>query len=315
MKPAPPVTSSMRRIIASHGAAATVVSAGMRVAVTGASGFIGSSLVPELETRSHQVLAVPRESWAIPETFRGSDAVVHLANITHVSADENLLQRVNVDSTRRVAEAAASAGVRRLIYLSSIKASGDETFGRPFDGSETPAPQDAYGRAKCAAERALVEIAARTGMEAILVRPPLVYGPRVKAKFLMLMRAVARGWPLPLGAIRNRRSLVHVGNLADMIVCCVEARKLGGRTFVVSDRAPVSTPELCRAIGEALRRPARLFAVPAGVLELVPGTRALTRSLEVDDSAMRRELGWQPRISFEDGLRRTADWYQLKCPA
>ena len=287
----------------------------MRVAVTGASGFIGSSLVPELKTRSHQVLAVSRENWTHPESFLGSDAVVHLANIAHVSADESLLQRVNVDGTRRVAEAAANAGVRRLIYLSSIKASGDETFGRPFDGSEIPAPQDAYGRAKYAAERALAEIAARTGMEAILVRPPLVYGPRVKAKFLMLMRAVARGWPLPVDAIQNRRSVVHVGNLADMIVCCVEARKLGGRTFVVSDGAPLSTPELCRAIGEALRRPARLFAVPAGVLELVPGAKALTRSLEVDDSAMRRELGWWPKISLEEGLRRTADWYQLECAA
>jgi len=144
------------------------------------------------------------------------------------------------------------------------------------------------------------------------LRPPLVYGPHVKANFLALMRAIARGWPLPFSGIRNRRSVVHVENLADLIACSLETAKLALHACVVSDGPPVSTPELCRAIGNALGRPARLFRAPTALIELLPGGKSLTRSLEIDDSAM-RQLGWQPKISFEEGLRRTADWYRLEC--
>ena len=253
----------------------------MRVYVTGVSGFIGRSLEPALVARSHEIRA----------TIDGCDAVVHLANIAHTAANPADLQRVNVDGTRQQAEQAAAADVRRFVYLSSVKAA---------------APDDAYGRAKLAAERALAQV---SGPEVVVLRPPLVYGSGVKANFLALMRAIARGWPLPFASIENRRSLIYVGNLCDAIIRCLEAPQAAGRTYLVSDGLPVSTPQLCRALGDALGRPARLFPFPARLLELYPGLRRLTRSLEVDDSAIRSELGWRPPYTFEEGLRATAEWY------
>ena len=285
----------------------------MRVAVTGALGFVGSALEPALKRRGHEVRGISREALWTAEAYAGCDAVVHLANVAHTAAGEALLQRVNVEGTRHAAELAAGRGVKRFVYISSIKASGEQTAKWPFDGSETPAPRDAYGRAKLAAERALGEVSARTGMAAIVLRPPLVYGPRVRWKFLALMRAIARGWPLPLAAIRNRRSLLYVGNLADAIACCVEAKQVPGGALPVSDGQPVSTPELCDALGRALARPARLFALPAGVLGLLPGMKALTSSLELDDGRLRRELGWQAPVAFDEALARTAEWYRLEC--
>jgi len=285
----------------------------MRVAVTGARGFVGSTLEPALKHRGHEVRSLSRDAIWTAESYAGCEAVVHLANVAHAAAGEALLERVNVEGTRRAAEFAAARGVKRFVYISSIKASGEETTTRPFDGFETPAPRDAYGRAKLAAERALGEVSARTGMRAIVLRPPLVYGPRVKSKFLSLLRAVARGWPLPLAAIRNRRSLVYVGNLADAIARCMEAPQLPSGTLVVSDGQAVSTPELCRALGGALARPARLFSVPTVLLELLPGMKPLTRSLEVDDGLIRRELGWRAPLPFGEALSRTVEWYRLEC--
>jgi len=219
--------------------------------------------------------------------------VVHLANIAHTSAHPSELQRVNVEGTSAQAKAALAAGVRRFVYLSSIKAAQ---------------PDDAYGRAKAVAEQALLQL---QGLEAVILRPPLVYGPRVKANFLALMRAIDRGWPLPLANIRNRRSLVYVGNLAHAIIRCLEG-PAQGKTFAVSDGAPVSTPELCRAIGRALGRPARLFPFPPALLGLVPVAARLVQSQEADDRAIRAELGWRPPISFEEGLRRSAEWYRAQ---
>jgi len=220
------------------------------------------------------------------------DAVVHLANIAHTHASAAELRRVNVEGTIAQARAALAAGARRFLYLSSIKAAP---------------PVDAYGRAKSIAEHALLQA---QGLEAVILRPPLVYGPRVKANFLSLMRAIDGGWPLPFASIENRRSLVYVGNLCDAILRCLEARQATGRTYFVSDGVPVSTPQLCRALGAALQCPARLFPFPARLLELHPGLRRLTRSLEVDDSAIRQELNWRPPYTFEQGLRATAEWYR-----
>jgi len=255
----------------------------MRILVTGAGGFIGSHLRPALAAAGHELRTAPE----------GCDAVVHLANIAHTSASPAELHRVNVEGTIAQARAALAAGVRRFIYLSSIKAAQ---------------PEDAYGRAKSIAEQALLQM---EGLEAVILRPPLVYGPRVRANFLALMRAIDRGWPLPLASIENRRSLIYAGNLVDAIILCLD-RPAQGSTYDMTDGAPLSTPELCRAIGRVLGRPARLFPFPPALLGLVPGMARLVQSQVADDAAIRAELGWRPPFSFEEGLRRTAEWYRAQ---
>lgn len=253
----------------------------MRVHVTGASGFIGSHLCPALAAAGHELRA----------SVQGCHAVVHLANIAHVSASAAELHRVNVEGTIAQAQAALAAGARRFVYLSSTKAAQ---------------PDDAYGRAKSIAEQALLQL---EGLEAVILRPPLVYGARVKANFLALLRAIDRGWPLPLASIENRRSLIYAGNLADAILRCLEGAAQG-KTYAVSDGAAVSTPELCRAIAHALGRPARLFPFPPALLRLAPSFARLAQSQEADDRAIRADLGWRAPFSFEQGLRATAEWYR-----
>jgi nucleoside-diphosphate-sugar epimerase len=253
----------------------------MRVFLTGAGGFIGGHLCAALAARGH----------ARATSMEGADAVVHLANIAHARAPEAELQRVNVEGTLARAREAAEAGARRFLYLSSSLAVDAD---------------DRYGRSKLAAEQGL---ASMRGIDVVILRPPLVYGPRVKANFLALMRAVARGMPLPLASVENRRSIVYVGNLVDAILLCLEAPGAAGRTLGVTDGEPVSIPTLCRGIGKALGRPARLFAFPPGLLELAPPLRKLTRSLVVDDSVLRGELGWRPPYTIDEGLRETARWY------
>jgi UDP-N-acetyl-alpha-D-quinovosamine dehydrogenase len=255
----------------------------MRILVSGASGFIGGHLVPALAAAGHELRTA----------VEGCDAVVHLANIAHTSASPADLHRVNVEGTLAQARAALAAGARRFVYLSSIKAARSD---------------DAYGRAKSIAEQALLQL---EGLEAVILRPPLVYGPRVKANFLALMRALDRGWPLPLASIRNRRSLIYVGNLVDAIGRCLAGTAIR-KTYAVSDGAPVSTPGLCRSLGRALGRPARLFPFPPALLQLAPGLARLTESLDVDDRAIRAELGWHPPFTFDEGLRLTADWYRTQ---
>jgi UDP-glucose 4-epimerase len=277
----------------------------MRILVTGAGGFIGSHLCPALAAAGHELRA----------SVEGCDAVVHLANIAHTDASAAELHRVNVEGTIAQAKSALAAGARRFVYLSSIKAAR---------------PEDAYGRAKSVAEQALLRF---EGLEAAILRPPLVYGPRVKANFLSLIRAIDRGWPLPLASIENRRSLIFVGNLVDAILRCLEVAAGGngidagagtppndfesrgaGRPniFELSDGAPISTPELCRAIGRALDRPARLFPFPVVLLRLLPGASRLVESQVTEDTAIRAVLGWRPPFTFEQGLKDTAAWYRAQ---
>jgi nucleoside-diphosphate-sugar epimerase len=288
----------------------------MRVVVTGASGFIGRAVVPALLARDHQVVALDRAAIGDLAGFRGwfrhldgADAVVHLAALAHArGVDEVRLRAVNVDAACMLGQAAAAAGARMLM-MSSIKVLGEETRERAFNDASPVGPQDAYGRAKAAAEAALRAI---PRLALTILRPPLVYGPGVKANFLALMRAVARGWPLPLAGIENRRSFVYSANLADAVIRCLESPVATGRTYGVTDGAPLSTPELCRALGAAIGAPARLFSFPSVLLELMPPAARLTRSLVVDDGRLRRELDWTPPHSFEEGLRSTVEWFRTQ---
>jgi nucleoside-diphosphate-sugar epimerase len=221
-----------------------------------------------------------------------------------------MLQSVNVDATRRIAVEAHAHGVRRFVYMSSVKASANQTHGTALDGSEEPDPQDAYGQSKLAAERVLAELASRSGLEVVVLRPPLVYGPAVRANFLFLLRAVASGLPLPFASIRNRRSLVYVGNLADAVAACVVHPAAAGGTYVVSDGEPVSTPHLCREIGNSLDRAARLFAFPPSLLAVTGLAGPLVHDLEVDAWRTAERLGWRPPATLSQGLRATAEWYR-----
>ncbi len=243
-------------------------------------------------------------------SYAGCDTVVHLANIAHASAEPEVLQAVNVEGTRRCAELAASSGVRRFIYLSSIKASGERTTDQPFNGTELPLPEDAYGKAKLAAEKVLLQT---SNLEIVILRPPLVYGPGVRANFLSLMKAIARGWPLPFASIGNRRSLLYVGNLASAIGVALLAEEVSQIAYTICDGAPVSTPDLCRAIARALGRTARLFPFPPQWLEALPPLARIAQSLEVDDRRFRSDFAWSPEASLEEGLARTAEWYRLEC--
>lgn len=249
------------------------------------------------------------------------DCVVHLAARTHVLRDTDVdmlaaYRRVNVEGTRRLAQAAARSGVRRLVFVSSIKVNGEATVDQPFTENDTPRPEDAYGISKWEAERAMSQIAADTGMEAVVLRPPLVYGPGVKGNLLQLLRVVARGWPLPLASIRNRRSLIFVGNLVEAIMAAAASPAASGNTYLVSDGEDVSTPELVRALARALNVPARLVPCPAVLLKCAArvigrsdAAARLTGSLQVDSSNIRRQLGWRPHATLAAGLAETARWY------
>jgi UDP-glucose 4-epimerase len=311
------------------------------ILVTGATGFVGRAVVQRLlaDDESRQVVvAVRRDVQQWPErvlprvtgdlepttdwsvALGGISAVVHCAARVHVMADTAAspleeFRRVNVQGTLNLARQAAAAGVRRFVFISSIKVNGEATqLGRPFTADDAPAPLDAYGVSKMEAEQGLREIARKTGMEVVIIRPPLVYGPGVKANFSALMRWLRRGVPLPLGAIHNQRSLVALGNLVDLIVTCLTHPAAANQTFLVSDGEDVSTIELLRRMGQALGRPARLVPVPASWLKLAAAlvgkqdvAQRLCGSLQVDITKTRRLLGWTLPISLDEGLKKAAE--------
>jgi nucleoside-diphosphate-sugar epimerase len=280
----------------------------MKVAVTGASGFIGRSLCGALPAAGHQPVALDVRASGKSLDLAGVDAVVHLAAAAHgrgrTLAD---IDRVNVGLTRLVGEAAAAVGAR-MIFTSTVKVHGEKSSGAMKESAPL-APSDAYAHSKVQAEATLHAI---TGLEVVVLRLPLVYGPAVSANFLALMNAISWRLPLPLARVANRRSLLYVGNLAQAILACIQDPRAVGRTFFVTDGVALSTPDLCRAIGTALGRPARLFGLPSRLIELVPAMRKLTRSLEMDDSAICGELGWRPGFSIQAGLQATADWYRSR---
>ena len=268
----------------------------MKVAVTGASGFIGRHVCQALVVAGHEVDARSvRLQGSLDFT---AQCIVHLAGIAHRQASRDELQDANVRLAQAVGRHAASISAS-LVFLSTVKVHGEESRD-PFTEQSALAPQDSYAESKVRAEELLRAV---PGLRLTVLRPPLVYGPGVKANFLALMRAVDRGWPLPLASVGNRRSLIYVGNLADAIV-----RTLRGEgTYLVSDGRAISTADLCRELAATLGRRLRLFPWPASLLP-----RKLSGSLEVDDSALRRALGWRPPHSRHEGLRATADWYRAR---
>lgn len=308
------------------------------ILITGATGFVGKALCASL-VRSRLIRAavrndaakglpdgidvtqkplLPDQDWL--DALVGVSVVVHCAARVHVMKEEvadplTEFRRVNVDGTLRLASQAAGAGVKRFVFISSIKVNGELTqVGAPFAADQLANPGDPYGVSKMEAEKGLRKLAQETGMELVIIRPPLVYGPGVKANFLAMMRWLWRGVPLPLGAVtKNRRSLVGLDNLVDLIVTCIDHPAAANQTFLVSDGEDLSTAALLQRMGRALGRPARLIPVPVDFLKW-GGTLAgrsgvvqrLCGSLEVDITKTRELLGWSPPVSVDEGLRRTA---------
>jgi nucleoside-diphosphate-sugar epimerase len=306
------------------------------ILVTGGSGFVGSALLKQLLLNGCEVKASARSSLTaelngvqhhpIYDMTASTDwsaalnrvqTVVHCAARVHVMADSAAdplaeFRRVNVDGTLNLARQAAASGVARFVFVSSVKVNGEATVpGRSFTERDAPAPQDPYGQSKHEAEQGLRQLAADTGMEVVIIRPPLVYGPSVKANFAALMRAVQCGWPLPLGAVHNQRSLVALDNLVDLIVTCLDHPAAANQTFLASDGQDLSTAELVRGMARAARVPSRLWPVPVWALQVAAGAlgkgavvQRLCGNLQVDISKARSLLGWVPPVTVAEGLRR-----------
>lgn len=307
----------------------------MNVLLTGASGFLGSRLTKALHSKTRvNLTAAVRRFIEIPATHieevQGHDAdtdwstaltiqqvVIHAAARAHIMKDEvddplAEYRRVNVDGTLNLARQASAAGVKRFVFISSIKVNGEQTpLGQRFKADDSPAPEDAYGISKWEAEQGLQEIAAATGMEVVIIRPPLVYGPGVKGNFASMIKLVDKALPLPLGAIHNQRSLVAVDNLVDLIITCIDHPAAANQVFLAGDGQDLSTTQLLRGVAKAMGKPSRLIAVPAWLLMLgatLLGKKAMANrllgSLQVDISKARDLLGWEQPVSVEEGLKR-----------
>lgn len=313
------------------------------ILLTGARGFVGQSVIARLAGQGEPVRALTREidalgkyggvEWcrmpepenadALAAVLSGVSEVIHLAARVHVMHDTAVdpmaeFRRANVDATLALARAAAAQGVRRFVYVSSIKVNGDATHnGMRFNENDSVCPDDPYGISKWEAECGLRDLARETGLEVTIVRPPLVYGPGVKGNFGQMLGVLDRRVPLPLASVHNRRSMIYVGNLADALLLCARHPAAANQTFLVSDGEDVATPYLLRKLGEGIGKPARLLPFPPILLLFAArfvgkGAQAerLIGSLQVDSGKIRRELNWRPPYTVQQGLQATADWYR-----
>ena len=304
----------------------------MKILVTGASGFVGQYLTERLTQNSMDFIACSRQ-WAAAKAdnyalmpdftdeiawinlFSGCDVVIHLAARVHVmkeKSDDALAEfrKVNVYATHCLAQAAAKAGVKRFVFISSIKVNGEFTENQPFSENDIPQPQDAYAISKWEAEQGLLLIAQKTGMDVVIIRPPLIYGANVKANFASMLKAVKRGLPLPLGAIVNKRSFVYVGNLVSLIVCCIDHPAASNQTFLVSDGQDLSTTELLNECAVALDVKPRFLPISQKLIGrclAMLGKQSLAQrlcdNLQVDISKACNLLDWKPPFTVADGLK------------
>lgn len=305
------------------------------ILLTGATGFVGQAILGRLlENELHNVTVALRSAdgfdrcvahvvgdfsyatdWSA--ALFNQQVVIHAAARAHVMKDDVFdalaaYRRVNVDGTLNLARQAAVAGVKRFIFISSIKVNGEQThLDKPFTADDTPVPEDAYGISKWEAEQSLKELASETGMDVVIIRPPLVYGPGVKGNFASMIKLVSKGLPLPLGAIHNQRSLVGLDNLVDLIITCIDHPAAANQIFLAGDGHDLTTTELLRSVARAMGKPSWLIPVPETLLVLgvtLLGKKAVAQrllgSLQVDISKARDLLGWEPPISVEEGLRR-----------
>lgn len=303
----------------------------MKVLVTGANGFVGQVLCARLREAGHAVVEAVRTQHASAPgrvavgdidgttdwqpVLDGVEAVIHLAARVHQmggadASAEAEFQRVNVAGSERLARQAVTAGVRRLVFVSSIKVNGEQTRGRAFTPEDAPAPEDAYGRSKLAAEKVLAQVSAESGLELVIVRPPMVVGPIARGNLPLLLKALWCRLPMPLACVHNRRSLVSVRNLAQVLMRCMEVPAAAGEVFLAADRPALESAQLVRYLGEGLQRRVCLLPVPVGLLRLgaaLLGRQAqidrLTQDLEVDAEKLKRVLGWTGGDSIEDALR------------
>lgn len=313
------------------------------VLVTGANGFVGRPLCEEMLRRGWRVRAAVRTPCPLPaavemaligaidgetnwlEALREVDAVIHLAARVHVMKDVSSdplaeFLRINMHGTANLAYQAAAAGVKRFVFVSSIKVNGEQTTEtQPFAESDEPNPQDAYAISKWRAEQALWGVARESGLEVAIVRPPLVYGPRVKGNFIKLLDAVDKGIPLPLASVHNKRSLIYLDNLVDALIVCASHPNAAGATYLIRDGEDISIPDLVRQMAVALGKPAKLIPLPVMLLRGLgrmfgqrESVERIAGSLRINDDLIREELGWKPGFTLQQGLHATADWYKSR---
>ena len=303
----------------------------MKAVVTGAAGFVGRALSAELLRRGHEVVGTVRTSADIAATrvvvsgdigsntdwsdaVRGADVVFHLAAHVHIldpnaARDLARFREVNAGGTESLARAAVAAGVKRVVYLSTVAIHGTDSYARPFKEDDPPAPVTAYGTSKWEGEQRLRDVCAGTGTEFTILRAPLVYGPGVEAKFLQLLRVLRRGIPLPFGAVKNARSMMFVGNLVDALLTAATSPHAANEPFLVADDEAWSTPELIRELAAIMQRPPRLIPVPQLLLPRIARLLPLLTSLVIDTTKFRERTGGNPPHTAREGLRATVEWY------